>query len=201
MMNMDYFCDYVVRKVKPINDEMIKNAQTLLKIIVTNATSGRIFYYTNKDEGVDLVEVMKASSAYPGFYYPLVNIDGKDCFDGNSFLSVPVNMIEKDGITDLLIVANITEDYSHDKNVITGFLYNLLTMPMGKAFRHRYHDRACNICAQLDYTFGRRKMPGEFNFFTLAPDYLISEAETRKGRLKKMAAHGRNKMKDVLTDI
>jgi len=192
-MDMDYFCDYVVRKKKPLDINKIKNAKSTFKIFVTNCCDGKLTAFSNRDE-VDMVTALKATCSFPGFSYPAVTIDGKEYVDGNSFEYTPIEVAIADGCTDILIISTMPTYYR--ERFFT--LINMLTLPftyylpkgfrVKLKFRTKLHNRDLKILADRD-----RRL-SNVNLCVVSPDYHISSNEARASVLKEFAEHGTSKV-------
>ena len=67
--------------MKPLDINKVNKSKTDLKIILTEAKTGKYTYLSTNNDDFDLLKAIKASCAYPGFYYPQVKINGKDVTD------------------------------------------------------------------------------------------------------------------------
>lgn len=190
-MQMDYFCDEVVRKVKKLDIDKIKNSRTILKLYVTEVKTGNCTFFTNKDD-VDIISVMKASCTYPGFSTP-VEIRGKEYFDGNAIDLIPVKLAVEDGCTDLFIVPTVPEAYRAPGFGIVYFASKILGRKYSKRFRDRYKAQISNFNYGLDVAFGRKKLKDKINIYTISPDYYLSPAETSSRKLRAYEGHGVSK--------
>jgi hypothetical protein len=64
-------------------------------------------------------------------------------------------------------------------------------------FKNAYKLRREKYNNALDVIFGVQKVHRDINIFTISPDYRLSEAETKKDRLKEAAKDGLNKVREA----
>ena len=195
-MNLDYLCDKVMRKKKKLNIERINKAKTDLKVILTEAKTGKYTYFSKNEGHFDLIRVIKASCAYPGYYYPQVKINGKKYLDGNAVKSFPVREAIKDGCTDLMIVTTVPEDYQERLHKKVFFLATrLLTLPLSKRTRREYFDRIKHYNNEIRRIFDYRESFADVNIHIISPEYSVRNVEHDASALRKFVIHGEDVMK------
>lgn len=188
-LNLDYFCDGVVRKRKPLDIEKIKKSKSVFKIFVTRCSDGEQEFFT-PDDDVDLVELLKASCSYPGFYQPYLKIKGGRFLDGNAIRLLPFEELEEDGCTDILVISNVSTDYRESKFDYMHLASLLLIKNLPKKFKKNYKNRIKLFNSDLDNIFGRKISNYEARSFVVSPSYNISPGEDRESVLEKLAVHG-----------
>lgn len=196
MMDLDYFCDRVMGQDKPLDFDRIKNSKTLYKICVTQKETGELKFFTNRDE-VNLLQAIKASCTYPGFFYPIVKIGGKGYLEGDANRLLPLEEVENDGCTDLLIVATVIDTYQKQLKAIPVFIHQILMLPLGNNFRQSFKKRFKDYNNRLDFIFGRKKFYKNINLFTISPDLQVRNSETNAEVLEKISNDGYKKARQA----
>lgn len=97
--------EYLMRNVKVLDQEAIRESRSDFFIGVTVAETGEGKYLDAKD-GVDIVTAVHASSAIPVIYNQTVNIAGVQYGDGAIGNGVPIDKAIQNGSTDILVVLN-----------------------------------------------------------------------------------------------
>lgn len=192
IMDLDYLCDKIFRKIKKLNTRKIRQSPTLLKIYLSNADKGDSISFTNKDD-VDLIQVVKGSCAIPIFYNKKVKLNRYIFLDGGINKSIPIEDALTDHCSDLLIVTTVPEYYREKRRIISEkYIYSKLISPFTKD-NVEANDEEYNEA--LDIAFGNKPIHRRINIYTISPDKLISIIETRKKVLEKQVENGKNKIK------
>ncbi len=198
IMDLDYFCDDIMQK-KSLNLERIKNSNTILKIFVTDANNGNMEYFTNKDS-VNFMSLIKATCSYPGLYYPLVKINGKQYLDGTVMNLFPIKEIMKDGCTDIISVATFPKTHRFSDFEWLRILSRHLCGNLGKEYKNKYKHQTKKINESLDIMFGVKKINAKPNIYIILPDYYLSPSETNKDKLEEFEKHGIKKAKEFFSE-
>lgn len=106
IMDLDFVFDEVVGKDSPVDVQRVLRNRTPLKIISTIVETGEPAVHTSHD-GIDLLEVLKASCAVPGLYGRSFEVAGCRLVDGGIVSPLPIRQALEDGCTDLLVVFTI----------------------------------------------------------------------------------------------
>jgi predicted patatin/cPLA2 family phospholipase len=189
-MNLDYFCDYVVREKKNINQSKIKKSRTLFKVFATEVATGVTTAFSNRGD-VDFIQVLKASCSYPGFYNPLVEIEGKEYVDGNAIHYAPLDDVIADGCTDLLVVSTLPDGLLPKTGGFVHFISRILTLKYPVEFRSMYKERSKNYDQELSILSGKSPGPADLNIYVISPSYAISVGEGNSEKLRDYARHGK----------
>jgi predicted patatin/cPLA2 family phospholipase len=190
--DIDYLCDVIFRHKKKLDTKKIKKSKTIFKIFVADADSGECTFYTNKDK-VDLIDVIKASCALPLYYNKSVTIGEKEHMDGHIGKSLPIEDAITDGCTDLLVVTIVPEYYrSIEDTALVKWFKKILLSNLSLRYKEKYSnkEKLDNYNESLDVIFGRIKVHRPMNIYTISPDYLLDQFETRRGTLKRAVNHG-----------
>jgi predicted acylesterase/phospholipase RssA len=90
MVNIDFLVDVVLKKLHPLRIEEFREARPLLRIVATDATTGGAVEFTNRDDHVDIYEVLRATAALPALYNKQVRIGERTYVDGGVVDGLPV---------------------------------------------------------------------------------------------------------------
>lgn len=197
IMDLDYLFNQVMKEIVPLDLEKVKRSKSLLKIFVSEAETGRPMCFTNHSADVDLLKAIKASCSLPGFYNQGVDIEGYKTMDGNVAKKMPIEEAITDGCTDVLVVTTVPESYREPRIRLLGLVREILMRSLHRNFKNAYKLRREKYNNALDVIFGVQKVHRDINIFTISPDYRLSEAETKKDRLKEAAKDGLNKVREA----
>ena len=103
-LDIDFLIDSVVKERKPLDVMKLREAATTMHIGLTDYSTGGGLTVTNRDEGVDFAEVLRATAALPFLYGKTVRLDGKDCLDGSTADPVPLFRAVQQGCDRILLV-------------------------------------------------------------------------------------------------
>lgn len=198
-MNMNYFCDEVVRNRKKLDIEKIRESKTLLKIYATEVGTGNIKIFTNKED-TDLVSVIKGTCSFPGFSKP-VEINGEKYCDGGVTKFISIDEAIRDGCTDILIVPTVPENFRMSKIDISHIISRLLCINLSKEFKKVYKHLIKNYNHYLDHLFDRNDPIAGVNVYTIAPDYYLSPMETDAKKLRAFEEHGVQKANEAFAVV
>ncbi len=140
IMDIDYLIDEVFKKQEPLNTEKISKSNIKFLIAVTNIETGKLEYFSNK-EGVDIFELLRASSAIPIAFNKTVTIQHKEYIDGgmgNSFYS-HIDKAKQEG-ADVLIAIDST---NHGK--FGDFLVKIWSFFQRKSFRQGFNVHSLKL--------------------------------------------------------
>jgi predicted patatin/cPLA2 family phospholipase len=202
IMDLDYLIETIMRKKKKLKMINVEKSKTELKIFVANSENGACEYYTNHD-GIDILKLVKASCAVPGYYNKPVDINGSKHLDGNVGKAIPIENAMTDGCTDVLVITTVPETYRETQNaVMWRWMKNILMLPLDKQFKMAYSTSRKEYNDSLDVVFGKKKVFRKINVYTISPDYRLSIGEIRPDKLKRSAEHGIFKVREAfLTEV
>lgn len=198
LINLNHLCDRLMKKTKPLDVNRVIKAKTDLRIVLTEAKTGKYTYLSKDDVGFDLLPAIKAACTYPGAYFPLVKINGKKYLDGGAVKSLPVKEAIGEGFTDLLIVTTTPGDYKRKPSSWYFLFFSGILVPLlGKA-------TVKNLIKRLkSYNHEVREIssyPASFpnvNIRAISPEYYINSTERNAAILKKFAEHGERVALDI----
>lgn len=199
LMDIDYLGDKFRNGDKSLDTKTIKDSETLLKIYVSDAYTGAHKCFTNRDK-VDLVALLTASCAAPGFYNKPVKIDDGAYLDGNVEKKLPIDAAIEDGCTDILVISTVGHKHRGRNNILYVFRKSILMKDLSHTFHRAHERRLVRYNENLDVAFGRKKLDN-VNIYTIFPREMISIAETRAVKLKAQSENGRRKVVNTFRKV
>ena len=91
IIDIDYLIDEIFKKQDPLQSEKIYQSKINYLIAVTNNISGRVNYFSNKDQ-IDIFELMRATKAIPLFYGRQIRIKDEYYTDGVNSTAAAFNL-------------------------------------------------------------------------------------------------------------
>lgn len=142
IMDIDYLIDEVFKKQEPLDTKTINNSDISFFVAVTSLETGKLEYYSNKD-GLDIFELLRASSAIPVAFNKPVLIKGNKYVDGDVGDSLSSNIKKaKDEGAEIVIAIDST-----NKSKIINFFIKIWSLFQNKNFRkgfYIYHTKHLN---------------------------------------------------------
>jgi predicted patatin/cPLA2 family phospholipase len=105
VVDIDDLFDKVIGGDRPLRVDRVLASQSRFFITIADACTGEAFLVEAQSSRTPLLTLLKASAAMPLLYNGLVNVDGRDCFDGALINPLPVLEAIESGCTDLLVLA------------------------------------------------------------------------------------------------
>lgn len=194
IMDIDFLVDEVFRKRKRLNQARLKNNRTELKIYVTDAETGKPECFTNRD-GVNILKVIKASCALPIWYNRAVKVGNITAVDGNALKALPIDSAITDGCTDLLVISTVPKYYREatGRKIVRAIKRQFLST-FSYHYRQTYSQKYADYNESLDIIFGKKRIHGKLNLYTICPDNFYQTFELRKSFLEKAALEGKEKV-------
>lgn len=103
IVDIDYLVDTLKAEL-PLDIPRLRSSRTLLEVVLTNAETAAPEVVTNRDDGLDFYEVIRATAALPALYNKRVRIGQSDYIDGGTVDAVPVARAVDAGADRLLAV-------------------------------------------------------------------------------------------------
>lgn len=105
IVDINYLVDGVLKKHKALDVAQVRNAMSTLHIILTDYMDATAREFTNRDADVDIMELIRATSAMPVLYRTPVTIQGRRYIDGGVANKLPLQRAIDLGCTDIVVVA------------------------------------------------------------------------------------------------
>ncbi|KYH34997.1 NTE family protein RssA [Clostridium tepidiprofundi DSM 19306] len=109
LFGMDFIFDYIPNNLTPFDFDTYINSEQKFIIVTTDCETGKPVYF-NKDDDVDTLKIIRASSSLP-FISQIVEIKGKKLLDGGITDSIPVKKAIEDGNEKLVVVLTRDSEY------------------------------------------------------------------------------------------
>ena len=149
MMDIDFLIDNILKEKEPLKLEVLRSSPTHLLIPATNSRTGKLAYFSNKDN-VDLYDAMRATITIPLAFNlnPHIPVNGSTYCDG-PLSSNAENHIEKAvelGAKKILLVTTAPQDEG-----LKGISHSLFEL--WNLFKNPNHGSDYRIAAQkaVDY--------------------------------------------------
>jgi predicted patatin/cPLA2 family phospholipase len=111
IVDVEFVYDYIVAKVKPLDEAAIRTGRPDLFFSVTDVQTGSNVLLDVKRQAAPIALMLKASSALPVLYNRTVRIGERDYVDGGLTCTIPVLQAAERGCTDVLILLSRAHDY------------------------------------------------------------------------------------------
>src|SRR5262245_57732097 len=104
VVDLDELFDAIVCRERPLQIEKVLASPSQFFVVVADATNGESFLAHAQSSGTPVITLLKASSAMPLLYNGLVDVEGRQCFDGALINPLPIMEAIENGCTDLLVL-------------------------------------------------------------------------------------------------
>lgn len=193
VMDIDYLVDHVGKIARRLHMEKLLSANTMLHIALTEFSSGKARYVTNRTQDIDLWEVFRASAAVPILYNRPVRIGDGLYVDGSLSDRVPIKKVVEQGCRYIVVI--LTMPHSHRVKARNVFLKSLswpVTRHYSDAVRQAllgedsdYNSLMANLSARNPHIAGcsnrvvvitPKYQPEKFSSFGADPKQLMQSA-------------------------
>lgn len=188
IVDMDFLFDEIIARRKRLDLVRLRENPTPLRIIATDALTGRETIFSSHDENADLLAALKASAALPILYPHPVRIDDRLYVDGGVANAIPIEPALREGCTDLLVVLTVPKTHrAQPPHVLERTLAARWLRPLSpsleRAFLHRHeaYNRA------LDLALGRHEVSANIVALFLTPRLSLRRLTTDVRTLKRAA--------------
>jgi predicted patatin/cPLA2 family phospholipase len=104
IVDIDGLFDSVIAGDRPLHIEKVLDSRSKFFISIADSSTGAAFLDLAQSSVTPLLTLLKATTAMPMFYNELVNVNGRECFDGALINPLPVLDAVESGCTDLLVL-------------------------------------------------------------------------------------------------
>ena len=179
IFNIDYIIDDIFKIEEPLKTSNIYKSKTNLLIPFTNADSGKVEYFSNRETG-DIFEALRATKAMPLVYGKLVKINNSHYCDTYLSSNVSLNLVKAKGLgaEKFLVIESSKRNPLIEKGL------SLWTHTRNKQFRDEYKNELLHL----------PKMTYDQNIFVLKPEseLKISTLDNKSMLLKETFELGYN---------
>lgn len=119
----------------PLNYEMIKKSNSVMKVVALDALTGETTYFDKSDLAQDDYHILKASCSIPVICKPYF-VDGIPYYDGGIADPVPVKKAFADGCDKVIVILTKPQDAVRVQKK---------DVPLAKLLRHKYAKAADNL--------------------------------------------------------
>lgn len=202
IVDIDYLVDGVLKRHKSLDVERVRNSHTVLHVIMTDYLTGQSAEITNKDEGLDFMEAMRATAALPVLYNKIVSVKGRGYVDGGVTDSVPLFRAVELGCTDIMVVLTRPPEFRRTRpNIFMRAIQSLFMRNYPKELRERVLCKDDQFNRTMDAIERGRVNDTQLRLGVVSPSdlkKLVSRATTQREKLLACALMARNDVRRVL---
>ena len=191
VVDLDELFETIVGRERPLRVEKVLVSRSQFFIVVADAITGESFLAHAQSSAVPVLTLLKASSAMPLLYNGLVDIEGRQCFDGGLINPLPIMDAIENGCTDLLVL--LTRPASYRECIPNGLeqrIFNLRCAKGNVGLSDVYRNTPMRVNTLRDIALGKQGGPSGINIATICPSETDPNIErtTRNAALLKSAA-------------
>jgi predicted patatin/cPLA2 family phospholipase len=191
VVDLDELFDSIVRRERPLHVEKVLASPSQFFVVVADARTGESFLVNAHSSATPVLTLLKASSAMPLLYNGLVDVDGRQCFDGGLINPLPIMDAIENGCTDLLVLLTRPEAYREcTPSALEQKLFNMRCARGNSDIMNAYRNTPLRANALRDIALGKQSFLAGINIATICPDKTDPNIErtTRNAMLLKSAA-------------
>jgi predicted patatin/cPLA2 family phospholipase len=191
VVDLDELFESIVGRERPLQVQKVLASRSEFFVVVADAITGESFLAHAQSSSVPVLTLLKASSAMPLLYNGLVDIEGRQCFDGGLINPLPIMDAIENRCTDLLVL--LTRPASYRECSPSGLeqrLFNLRCAKGNVGLMDAYRNAPMRANTLRDIALGKEGGLSGINIATICPseeDPCI-ERTTRNADLLKSAA-------------
>jgi predicted patatin/cPLA2 family phospholipase len=191
VVDLDELFESIVGRERPLQVQRVLVSRSQFFIVVGDAITGESFLAHAQSSAVPVLTLLKASSAMPLLYNALVDVEGRQCFDGGLINPLPIMDAIENGCTDLLVL--LTRPASYRECIPSGLeqrLFNLRCAKGNAELMDVYRNAPMRANTLRDIALGKEGGQSGINIATICPgeaDPMV-ERTTRNAALLKSAA-------------
>jgi predicted patatin/cPLA2 family phospholipase len=203
IVDIDYLVDDILKGKKALDIPKVRRSLSLLHIFVTDAETGQEVDITNRDEHLDLMEAIRATSALPLLYNRKIRVGLRSYIDGGLVDSLPIQKAIDLGCTDIVVVLTRLPGYRRDGIPIP---FNFLTRAI---LRKNFPEIIARRCVEEDAFFNnamklierRQELADRVRIVLVAPsdmNHMVTRTTKNRPELLRCALMGRNDMRRAM---
>ncbi|PYS41252.1 MAG: hypothetical protein DMG14_07890 [Acidobacteria bacterium] len=191
LVDIDDLFNSVIAGERPLRIDKVLASRSRLFITIADASTGEAFMSVAQLSDTPLLTLLKASAAMPLLYNSLVNVDGRDCFDGALINPLPIPDAIESGCTDLLVL--FTRPASFRECMPTRLeqhIFDLRCAHGNTQLMRAFCNTYLRENAVRDIALGRQPLLDGINIATICPEETDPKIErmTRDAALLRGAA-------------
>jgi predicted patatin/cPLA2 family phospholipase len=170
VVDLDELFDSIVRRERPLQVEKVLASGSQFFVVIADAKTGESFLAHAQSSATPVLTLLKASSAMPLLYNGLVDVDGRQCFDGGLINPLPIMDAIENGCTDLLILLTRPESYREcTPGGLEQRLFDMRCARGNSQIMNAYRDAPIRANALRDIALGKQDVPPGINIATICP--------------------------------
>ena len=107
IVDIDFLVDDVLTKRKPLDVAAVRESATTLHVLVTNARTASTEVFTNREDNVHFMELLRATAAIPVLYNRPTSLGGDVYVDGGAIDDIPIFHAQDLGCNGLLVILTV----------------------------------------------------------------------------------------------
>jgi predicted patatin/cPLA2 family phospholipase len=191
IVDIDDLFESIIAGQRPLRIEKVLAARSQLFITIADASTGEAFLGHAQSSQTPLLTLLKASTAMPLLYNGIVDIDGRNCFDGGLINPIPILEAIESGCTDLLVLLTRPASFREClPSRLEQHVFDLRCARGNTQLMTAYCNTYIRENAVRDIALGRQTVPDGINIATICPEETDPRIErtTRDAGLLKSAA-------------
>lgn len=176
LFGMDLIFNEIPSTHVPFDFDKFHNATEQFVIGTTDISTGKPYYFNKKDDGEQILSILRASSSLP-FMAPPVQINDRFHLDGGITDPIPVYKSEADGNHSHVVILTRNEGYRKQKSRLSWMLQRLYRKnpTLAKAITSRY----IHYNQTLDHIEANRE-----DYFIIQPSTPLEVARIEKSQMR-----------------
>jgi predicted patatin/cPLA2 family phospholipase len=191
VVNIDDLFASIIQGDRALRVEKVMASRSRFFITIADAGTGEAFLGLAQSNETPLLTLLKASTAMPLLYNGLVNVNGRECFDGGLINPLPIPDAIESGCTDLLVFLTRPVSYIEGSpNRIEQHFFDLRCARGNSQLMSAYCNTYTRANRIRDMALGRQPVPADVRIATICPEDGDPRIErlTRSTPLLKAAA-------------
>lgn len=200
IVDIDYLVDDVLRLKCPLDVEAVRRSPSILKMVLTNASTGEPHIVSSRDRSFDYYEAIRATAAMPILYNRLVRVGDDNFIDGGVANSLPLDFALSGSSRVVVVVATRPRGYRHVTSpFVIRHLSRALAISQGRGVRARIGSADTRFNAAMDLMESAEV--GPVRFVCVQPSdasALAGRTTANKSELERCAQLGIDDMNKAL---
>src|SRR5262245_21222789 len=170
IVNLDDLFDSVIAGDRPLSIEKVLASRSRLFITIADAATGEAFLGLAQSNETPLLTLLKARSAMPLLYNSVVEVGGRNCFDGGLINPIPIAEAIEAGCTDLVVLLTRPESFRQCcPSRLEQHFFDLSCAHGNAQLMSAYCNAHLRENSTRDMAFGRQPLPDGIRVVTICP--------------------------------
>jgi predicted patatin/cPLA2 family phospholipase len=170
IVNLDDLFDSVIAGDRALCVERVLASRSRLFVTIADALTGQAFLGDAQSNGTPLLTLLKASAAMPLLYNSVVEVDGRNCFDGGLINPIPIAEAIEAGCTDLVVLLTRPASFRQcSPSRLEQHFFDLSCAHGNAQLMGAYCNAHLRENSTRDMAFGRQSLPDGIRVVTICP--------------------------------